>query len=438
MRNEKTRILAHPASFGEGGPRRARVAFGIAGLSFLSMVAFAVAPHATDLQVSRRELVEAVALPSALPTQPPMTFAREEQVQRGETLANLLRRMGVDDPEALDFLRRSPTSAALLRELRPGRALTLTTDERGRLTSLAFPLSGAGDQALFVERSADSLAARTVAVKTETRVALKSAEIKSSLFAAADDVGLPESVAVQLTEIFGAQIDFHRDLRRGDRFSVAYEMAYHQGRLLRTGRLLAAQLVIGGQTHSAFHFGGSKGEYYDRGGKSLKKAFLRSPLEFSRISSEYTESRYHPILRDWRAHKGVDYAAPVGTGVKATADGVVEFVGRQNGYGNLIILRHHDRYTTHYGHLHGFAAGILPGARVEQGQLIGYVGQTGRATGPHLHYEFRADAVHQDPLGAALPIAIPLDARQLADFKFKTEPLVNQLAMIRPSDAMLE
>jgi murein DD-endopeptidase MepM/ murein hydrolase activator NlpD len=175
---------------------------------------------------------------------------------------------------------------------------------------------------------------------------------------------------------------------------------------------------------------GQSGAYYTPDGKSLKKAFLRSPLEFSRVTSGFS-MRLHPILGTWRAHKGVDYGAPIGTKVRATADGEVEFVGQQNGYGNFIVLRHQDRYTTAYGHLNGFAAGLHKGMRVEQGQVIGYVGHTGWATGPHLHYEFRIAGIHQDPLSIALPVSIPLTAQQLTTFRSSTASMLTQLESLR-------
>ena len=218
------------------------------------------------------------------------------------------------------------------------------------------------------------------------------------MFAATDDAGLPDSVATQLAEIFGGEIDFHRDLRRGDHLSVIYETIYHDGRPLRGGRVLCAEFVNDGHTYRAVYFQAAdgKGAYYSPEGKSLKKAFLRSPLEFSRITSGFS-MRLHPILKEWRAHKGVDYAAPTGTRVKATADGAVDFVGVQRGYGNVVILRHQGKYTTYYGHLKGFASGVRKAMRVAQGDTIGYVGMSGMATGPHLHYEFRINDVQQNP-----------------------------------------
>jgi murein DD-endopeptidase MepM/ murein hydrolase activator NlpD len=267
---------------------------------------------------------------------------------------------------------------------------------------------------------------------------MKSGEIRSSLFAATDDAGIPDNVAVQLTEIFGTEIDFHRELRRGDRFSVVYETIYHHGQPLRAGRVLAAEFVNDGKSHKAVYYAAaaSGGAYHTPDGKSRRAAFLRSPLEVSRITSGFAMRR-HPIMQDWRAHKGVDYAAPTGTRVKATADGVVDFAGRQNGYGNIIVLKHHGRYSTHYGHLNAFAPGMKKGSRVSQGDVIGYVGATGWATGPHLHYEFRIDNVHQNPLSAALPVEIPLDGAALAEFRRQSEPLMARIELVRSTQIAL-
>jgi murein DD-endopeptidase MepM/ murein hydrolase activator NlpD len=243
---------------------------------------------------------------------------------------------------------------------------------------------------------------------------------------------MPDSIATQMADIFGGDIDFHRDLRRGDHFSVVYEMHFSHWQPARSGRILAAEFVNNGKAFSAIWYESKDGQgYYTAEGKNIRKAFLRSPLEFSRVTSGFTSSRFHPILQTWRAHKGVDYGAPVGTRVKATGDGIVEFVGKQGGYGNLVILRHQGRFTTHYGHLNGFASGIRKGIRVSQGDIIGYVGKTGWATGPHLHYEFRINEVHQNPLAVALPSAPPLGQHQMAEFKLHAEPLAYRLDRVR-------
>jgi murein DD-endopeptidase MepM/ murein hydrolase activator NlpD len=246
---------------------------------------------------------------------------------------------------------------------------------------------------------------------------------------------MPDSVATQLADIFGGDIDFHRDLRKGDRFSVIYEAVNHMGRLVRTGRILAAEFINDGKTYRALWFQGADGQggYYTADGKNIRKAFLRSPLEFSRITSGFTLSRFHPVLKEWRAHRGIDYGAPVGTRVKATGDGVVEFVGAQGGYGKMIILRHQGSYTTVYGHLSGFASGLKKGARVAQGDVIGYVGMTGLATGPHLHYEFRVNGSFQNPLTIALPSAPPLTPGQMAQFRTVAQSQLARIDMLRGS-----
>lgn len=443
MISRRTRILAHLHGLRESRPKHFWGSAAVAGTSLFGMVAaFAVAPTTAQLQASQQVVVEAISLPRVEVSAPDSTrvaalYIREERVQRGDSIASLLARMGVDDPLATEFLRHDKRTRALFQQLRPGKWITTRTDADGRLFALTFPLNGE-DRALVVERQGESFAAVEQKLELETRVAMKSGEIRSSLFAATDDAGIPDNVAVQLTEIFGTEIDFHRELRRGDRFSVVFETIYHHGQPLRAGRVLAAEFVNGGHSHKAVHYSSSQsgGAYYTPEGKSLKAAFLRSPLEVSRITSGFAMRR-HPITQDWHAHKGVDYAAPTGTRVKATADGVVDFVGRQNGYGNIIVLKHRGRYTTHYGHLNGFAAGLRKGARVSQGDLIGYVGATGWATGPHLHYEFRIDNVHQNPLSAALPAEIPLDGAALADFRRHSEPLMARIELFRSTQVAL-
>jgi murein DD-endopeptidase MepM/ murein hydrolase activator NlpD len=356
-------------------------------------------------------------------------YSREDRLRPGESFAGLMRRLGIYDQQANAFLRNHPAGKALLTRLRAGQTVSASFDERGELRTLTYPLPGM-DRAVVLDRSGNDLSVTEKPLALEKRIQMLSGRIQSSLFAAADEVGLPDSVAVQLAEIFGAEIDFHSDLRRGDRFSVIYEAYSLNGQDVKAGQILAAEFVNHGVTRRAIWYEGERGSsgYYTADGQSLKKAFLRSPLEYSRISSGFS-MRFHPILRDWRAHKGVDYAAPLGTSVLATADGTVEFIGQQRGYGNFVVLRHHDQYTTAYGHLNSFASGLQQGSRVEQGQVIGYVGRTGWATGPHLHYEFRIADVHQDPLSADLPISIPLSPVQLAAFRSMSAPLLARIAL---------
>lgn len=434
MNQEKTRILAHLQALREARPKHLWAGVGVAGVSLFSMVAaFGTAPDSAEIQAYQQTVVEQLSLPLSDSRKAGSgIFVREERVQRGDTVAALLSRLGMQDDEAFAFLRQQPETQSIFRQLRPGKIVTARTGESGELLSLIFPLNGAKDNAVIVEKREGKLQASEQALTLDAQVMMKSGEIRSSLFGATDAVGLPDSVATQMADIFGGDIDFHRDLRRGDRFSVVYEVLYHQGQPVRTGRILAAEFVNDGKPFRAVWFESRDGQgYYTPDGKNIRKTFLRSPLEFSRISSGFTSSRFHPILQSWRAHKGVDYAAPVGTRVKATGDGIVDFVGRQGGYGNLVVIRHQGRYSTHYGHLNGFASGIRKGMRVSQGDVIGYVGKTGWATGPHLHYEFRINDVHQNPLAVVLPSAPPLAPQQMADFRKNAEPLAARLDQIR-------
>lgn len=406
----------------------------VAGASLFSMVAaFGTAPDSAEIRDYQRIVVEQLplAVDVAQATES-SSYVREERIHRGDTVAALLSRLGMQDEQAFAFLRQQPDTQPLFRQLRPGKVVTARTSESGELLALTFPLNGPKDSALVVEKRDGKLQAGEQAQALNPQVVMRSGEIRSSLFAATDAIGLPDSIATQMADIFGGDIDFHRDLRRGDRFSVVYEMLFNMGQPARTGRILAAEFVNNGKAFRAVWFESMDGQgYYTAEGKNIRKAFLRSPLEFSRVTSGFSYSRFHPIHQTWRAHKGVDYGAPIGTRVKATSDGVVEYVGKQGGYGNLVVIRHQGRYTTHYGHLNGFAAGIRKGQRVSQGDIIGYVGKTGWATGPHLHYEFRINDVHQNPLAVALPSAPPLAPQQMAEFKHHADPLAYRLDRIR-------
>ena len=339
----------------------------------------------------------------------------------------------------MEYLQSSREAAPIFRQLSPGKNITARVGPVGELESLIFPLNGGTDRALLIEPAADTFKVTEQALQFDTQVVMKTAEIRYSLFGATDAAGIPDTVATGLADIFGGDIDFHRDLRKGDRFSVVFESITHHGRMVRSGRILAAEFVNNGKTFSAIWFESSPGQggYYTAEGKNIRKAFLRSPLEFSRVTSGFTTARFHPVLQKWRAHKGTDYGAPVGTRVKATGDGIVDFVGTQGGYGKVVILRHQGRYTTLYGHLSGFASGLKKGGRISQGDVIGFVGATGLASGPHLHYEFRINDVHQNPLSVALPTAPPLAPEQLARFREITQPQLARIELIRDSSLAL-
>jgi murein DD-endopeptidase MepM/ murein hydrolase activator NlpD len=399
------------------------------------VAAFGIAPDTSPERITLQQIVQDVPLPVTAGAEgaQPEQFWREERIQRGDTVGSILARLQVDDPEAMAYLR-SAKGVRSLYQLVPGRTLRAVTTDEGALINLRY-LHGDGTE-LIVRRQGGEFVASEAVVQTESELMMASGAIETSLFAATDRAGLSDSVAVELAEIFSSEVDFHRDLRPGDRFSVAYETLYSDGEFIRTGRILAAEFTNDGRVHRAVYFEDPQGRggFYTPDGKNVRKAFLRSPLEFSRISSGFSTSRFHPVLQTWRAHKGVDYAAPVGTRVRATGNGVVEFVGRQGGYGNAVILRHPSGRSTLYGHLSGFAKGIHAGRRVDQGEVIGYVGMTGLATGPHLHYEFRVNGVHQNPLRAVLPPGPSITRELQPAFQQAAAPLVERLDLLRNID----
>ena len=361
-------------------------------------------------------VVEALALQTR---EVPATgqYVQEEQFQRGDTLAGFLERLGIDE-DVTGRLARTPA----LRALRPGVYVRADMLADGTPKALSF-LTGR-DTLVRIVPDGERFRAVEEQAAFDTRVVMKASVVRSSLFAATDDAGIPDAIAMQLADVFGGDIDFHRDLRKGDRFTVVYELHHLGGRPVRAGRLLAAEFVNQNRTLRAVHYGSG---YYAPDGKNLRKAFLRSPLEFSRVSSGFGMRR-HPIQQSWRAHQGTDYAAPTGTRVRATGDAVVDFAGVKGGYGNVVILRHNGQYSTVYAHLSRIA--VRRGARVAQSDTIGYVGQTGWATGPHLHYEFRVGGTARNPLSIALPAALPLPQQQLAAFHAQAEPLVARLDLL--------
>ncbi len=414
--------------------RRAAILAGCVGL-LGGVTAFGTVSESPEPPVARTRVVELLA-PAvvAVPAELFQTFAHEERFERGDTFASLLTRLGVDGAEAAQLVRQHGASKPF-RALRPGMIVQAETTDYGALRALRF-VSGR-DTVLGFEREGDGFRVIDEPARLARQIVLKSGEIRSSLFAAADDAGMPDAITMQIADIFSGDIDFHRDLRKGDRFAVVYEAFHHNGRLLKSGRVLAAEFVNAKKSLRAVWFDDAaegRGGYYAPDGKNLRKAFLRSPLEFSRVTSGFA-MRFHPILRQWRAHNGVDYGAPAGTRVRATADGTVDFAGVQGGYGKVVIVRHHGGITTAYAHLSGIAGDARKGARVAQGDTIGFVGATGWATGPHLHYEFRVNSQHRNPLTIAMPAAEPVPAERMGAFAAVARPLASQLELL--ADARL-
>jgi murein DD-endopeptidase MepM/ murein hydrolase activator NlpD len=438
---EKKRILAELQRYRDAKPGPFWTAVAIVGTSLFGMVAaFGTAPVGQEIHTFQQPVVEQLAAPTLkVADSGNEIFIREERIQRGDTISALLARLGIRENDALEFMLGDKSAQAIFRQLSPGKNVTAQVSAAGDLQTMIFPLNGGRDSAIVVERQVKGFKASEQALRIDTQVVMKTAEIRYSLFGATDAAGIPDAIATGLADIFGGDIDFHRDLRKGDHLSVVYETINHLGKPTRTGRILAAEFVNNGKPYRAVWYQSEDGQggYYTADGKSIRKAFLRSPLEFSRITSGFSSSRFHPVLQQWRAHKGIDYGAPIGTRVKATGDGIVEFAGNQGGYGKVVILRHQGRYTTVYGHLSGFAAGLRKGARVAQGDIIAYVGATGLASGPHLHYEFRINDVHQNPLAIALPSAPPLAPQQLARFQEQSRQHLARVDLIRGSNLAL-
>lgn len=410
--------------------RRRRIGWLVLPLAAgLGVAAFGIAPGTLPDKVDGRLIVQELARPQPLAADD-LAFWREVRVERGDTIGSLLARAGVSDSAAANFLRTDKSAKALY-QLRLGKTLRIETDAEGGLLALRY-LTVQGDL-LQVLRQDQGLRVVSAPVAYEARLAMRAGEIRSSLFAAADEANMPDAVTFQLAEIFGGDVDFYHDLRRGDRFAVVYEMLYSDGEPVKIGRVVAAEFVNKGKRYRAVYYADADGQggYYAPDGKSLRKAFLRSPMEFSRITSGFSLSRFHPILQRWRAHKGIDYAAPLGTPIRATADGKVALIGRQAGYGNFIVLQHLGVYSTAYGHMSRFAAGLKRGSVVHQGEVIGYVGMTGLATGPHLHYEFRVNNQQRDPLSVAMPNAVPVAPRDKPAFLANTSSLLAQMEMAR-------
>jgi len=350
---------------------------------------------------------------------------RSDLSRANDTADTLLKRLGVQDNAAAAYMRADKLVAQNLLG-RGGRNLTAQADQNNNLVKLTArwsPDDSGQFKRLVVEKEAGSnnFTSRIETAPLVASTRLASGVIRTSLFAATDDARLPDSIGIQLAEIFSGDIDFHRALRKGDRFSLVYEALEGDGEPLRVGRVVSAEFVNNSKTYQAMWFkepGAAKGGYYTLDGQSLRRAFLASPMEFSRVTSGF-KMRFHPILQTWRAHLGVDYAAPTGTPVRTVGDGVVEFAGVQNGFGNVVFVKHNNGQVTVYAHLSRIA--VRQGQRVSQGDNVGAVGATGWATGPHLHFEFRQNGRHQDPLTMARQSeAVPVTA--------SAKPAFNQLA----------
>jgi murein DD-endopeptidase MepM/ murein hydrolase activator NlpD len=377
-----------------------------------------------------------LALPPTIVPAEPSSAIVDLLVKRGDTLEILFRRNGLSLTD-LAAMVALPDASGALKVLRPGDRLEIAHRD-GQVLSLRREIDDI--KVLSIARGEAGFAANTIEREVDVRTTSGHGEIQSSLFEAGTAAGISDRTIMDMAGIFEWDIDFIQDVREGDTFTVIYEELWRDGVKVRDGRIVAAEFVNQGKTFRAARFNDASGRagYYTPEGRSVRKAFLRAPLNFTRISSNFNPSRRHPVLNTIRAHRGVDYAAPTGTEIRAAGEGKVLFRGVQGGYGNTIILQHGGNITTLYGHLSRFGS-ARAGARVSQGDVIGYVGSSGLATGPHLHYEYRVNGAHRNPRTVALPPADPIAAEQQAAFRTATEPLWRQLdGFVGPLPAAVE
>jgi murein DD-endopeptidase MepM/ murein hydrolase activator NlpD len=347
-------------------------------------------------------------------------------VGRNDTLDAIFRRMALDTAD-LAAIRHLPGIRQSLDFLRPGDAIKVTHND-GEIKELTRRVSET--QTLKVVREEAGFAAKMLDNPVETRIRTAAATIDSSLFQAAEAASISDIVALKLANVFAWDIDFVLDIREGDSFTAVYEQIYQDGKYLHDGEVLAAEFINNGKVYRAVRFATDDGSigYYTPDGLPMRKAFLRAPVEFTRVSSVFNPHRLHPILNLIRGHMGTDYAAPVGTPVHAAGDGRVSFAGRRGGYGNAVVLAHTSSVSTLYGHMSRFARNMHMGSHVQQGEVIGYVGMSGLATGPHLHYEYLVNGVHKNPQTVQLPGAEPLRAETLQKFRSAVAPLLAGLS----------
>jgi len=351
---------------------------------------------------------------------------RELAVKTGDNLSSIFGRAGLNDRDIYELFDGTK-SAKELKSLAPGQKMAFLLDEQGKLQELKY-FKNSLDSLNFT-RNNTGFTSQKISLKPEVRQAFREGTINSSLFMAGKQAGIPNNLTMELANIFGFDIDFALDIQKGDSFKVIYEEQFLEGKRIGIGDILSAEFTNEGKTYRAVRYTNKEGvtRYYSADGKGLNKAFLRTPVDFARISSSFSLGRLHPILNTIRAHKGTDYAAATGTPIRATGDGKVIFAGRQGGYGNLIVIQHGQGFETRYGHMNSFAKGITTGSRVSQGQIIGTVGMTGLASGPHLHYEFHMNGQVRDPVTVPLPQSMGVATNEKDRFMAATQTLVAQL-----------
>ncbi|MFJ7108336.1 OapA family protein [Pseudomonas sp. NPDC098740] len=351
---------------------------------------------------------------------------REVIVSKGDTLSTLFEKVGLPAASVHEVLA-SDKQAKQFSQLKHGQKLEFELSPDGQLTNLHSKVSDV--ESITLIKNDKGYAFNRITAKPTVRSAYVHGVINSSLSQSAARAGLSHSLTMDMASVFGYDVDFAQDIRQGDEFDVIYEQKVVNGKAVGNGPILSARFTNRGKTYTAVRYTNKQGNssYYTADGNSMRKAFIRTPVDFARISSKFSMGRKHPILNKIRAHKGVDYAAPRGTPIKAAGDGKVLLAGRRGGYGNTVIIQHGNTYRTLYGHMQGFAKGVQTGSSVKQGQVIGYIGTTGLSTGPHLHYEFQVNGVHVDPLGQKVAMADPISKAERARFLAQSQPLMARM-----------
>jgi murein DD-endopeptidase MepM/ murein hydrolase activator NlpD len=377
--------------------------------------------------------IERTPAPTIEPTKPTVQW-QNYMVKEGDSLTQIFRTKSFPFSTLHQIVNSSKIAKHQLSLIRPGQTLRFRRDSNGELRDLVL-IKNPAESLRITANDEDSYDVELVHKTIEKRIVTASGLIESSLFSDAQKAGLSDNKTMELAKLFRWDIDFALEIRAGDHFRVLYEEHYLNGKKLRDGPILAAEFVNRGKTYQAFRFEDKDQTigYYDAKGRDKRRAFIRTPIKFARISSRFSKRRWHPVLKRWRSHKGVDYAAPTGTPIKATGYGKVTFRGWKSGYGHVVIVQHGRKYQTVYAHMSKYARKVKVGSKVKQGQVIGYVGQSGLATGPHLHYEFRVNGTHRNPLTVKLPKSLSLGRSKLAYFKKQTAPLLTQLAAIKPA-----
>ena len=349
----------------------------------------------------------------------------------GDSMAIIFRRIGLSAQNLHAALKNNP-HAKVLTSIKPGQKLQFLIN-KGKLEKLIIPMNDI--QSLTVYRQGSLYKTQLDSKKTTTQNQYITGTVKGSIYTTAQRLNIPPKLVSQMIQVLNKQINLSHSIRAGDQFSIVYEAQYIKDKKVGTGDLLAVSYTNRGKTFQAIRHTNAHGEneYYTPNGGSFKKAFSRYPIKFSHISSTFALSRYHPILHYKRAHKGIDLAAPIGTPIQATGDGVIAVIDRHNGYGNMIKIKHDKKFSTVYGHMLRFQKGLSKGSRVKRGQVIGYVGQTGLATGPHCHYELHVNNQPRNPTTIGLPTAAPVPAREMASFKAKSRALFARLKLIEKS-----